>query len=90
MDLSCYTLSRILETSPLKDATSFSCPSTPGPSVVYSLEALPIIHEDQPFEAAKAKTGAELDTFVEELNEVLTFDGGVLEVGEIIAAPVNL
>ena len=59
-------------------------------SIVRSLEALPIILEDRPFEAVEAKVEGDLDTFVEELNEVLTFDRGVLKEREITTTPVNI
>ena len=81
MDLSSYTLARILGMPILQDIGS--CPPTPGQLVGHSLKALPIIFEDQPFEAAKAEAEGEMDAFVEELNEVLPFHGEVHEKGKI-------
>ena len=85
MDLSCYTLAVLLEVHALEDDVHFVCP-TPDPSIVHSPQALPIIHEDRPFEVFEAEARAEVDTFTEELNEVLTFDGGVPREGKITAA----
>ena len=70
------------------DATS--CPHTLGPSVAHSPEALPVILKDRTFESIKAGAEGDLDTFVKELNEVLTFDGGVLEKGEITTTSTDL
>ena len=87
MDLSCYTLAIILEVTTLEDDVPSTCPPTPSPSVVHSLKAFPIIHEDHPLEAIEAEV--ELGSFAEKLNKVLTFDRGVLEEGEITIVPVD-
>ena len=60
-----------------------SCPLTLGLLFAQSPDALPIILEERPLEAVEVKVEREMDAFVEELNEVLIFYGGVSEEGEI-------
>ena len=84
-DLSFYTLEGVLGAPILKEATS--CPPTPGPLVAQSSRALLVIPKDRPLEATDTETEREMDAFAEELNEVLTFDGVVLEEGEITTIP---
>ena len=83
MDLSCHTLAKLLKVPIPKDDVPFGCPSTSGPSVVHSLEALPTIH-------IEAEVEGDVDLFKEELNEVLTFNGGASEKDEITAALIDL
>ena len=86
--MSSYTLADILRAPASEDVGS--CPHTLGPFVFHSPNALPIILEDRPLEAADGEAEKEMDTFMEEVNEVLTFDGGVPEEGEITIASINL
>ena len=81
LDLSSYTLEGILGVTVPEGATP--CTPTPSPLVAQSSEALPIILEDQPLEAVDVEAEREMDAFIGELNEVLTFDDGVLDEGEI-------
>ena len=81
LDLSSYTLAKFFRAPTSKDVGS--CLFTPGLLVAHSSNALPIVPEDRPLEAVDVETEREMDTFAKELNEVLTFDGGVLEEGEI-------
>ena len=60
---------------------SYSC------LVAQSSRALLVIPKDRPLEATDTETEREMDAFAEELNEVLTFDGVVLEEGEITTIP---
>ena len=71
------------------DDTFSTCPPTLGQYDVQSLEILLIIPKDQPFKGVKAEVEVELDPFVDELNEVLTFDGVASEEGEITTDSIN-
>ena len=80
MDLSSYTLAGILRMLAHEDVGS--CPPTHGPLVAHSLEALPIILEDRPFDDVEDEAEGEMDTLTVELNVVLIFDRAVPEEGE--------
>ena len=88
MDLSCYTLAELLEVPAFEDDVPFACPPTLDPSIIHSSKTFPTIHKDLPFEVTD-EVGGDLHLFGEELNKVLTFDGGVLGKGEITAALVD-
>ena len=84
-----YALAELLEMSTPEDDALSTYPLTFDPFDLHSLDTLPTILEDQPFEATEAEVGAELDPFGKELNDVLTFDRGAPEKGEITVAPID-
>ena len=73
LDLSSYTLEDVMGVPAPKGATSY--PPTPDHLIAYSPEVFLIILEDRTLETTDVEANMEMDAFVKDLNEVLTFDG---------------
>ena len=73
LDLFSYTLEDVMGVPAPKGATSY--PPTPDHLIAYSPEVFLIILEDRTLETTDVEANVEMDVFVKDLNEVLTFDG---------------
>ena len=80
-------LGQLVHDHPALDLSSYTLEDVLGASAP---EALLVILEDRPPKAIDVEAKREMDSFVEELNKVLTFDSGMLEEGEITTIPSDL